>query len=249
MTSMNARGRKSTNNKLTAIMQVRNEKERYLEALLADLSGFVDEIVIVDDASTDGTPELCLSFDKVVKLVRNEASLFHSEWKLREQLWLAAAETEPDWLLAVDADEFYEDYSKKMIRQLINQTDYDWIACRMFDFWGSVTHYREDEQWSLHKRHVMTVARYLPGFHYAYPKWEHHVPRLPLTYAALPGIQTELRVKHLGWAGSKEERQAKYERYKQIDPQGQWGSLDHYESILDPNPRLVRWQEKELDDE
>ncbi|WP_138753796.1 glycosyltransferase [Paenibacillus sinopodophylli] len=236
--------RKHTGNKLTAIMQVRNEQGRYLEAVLAELSQFVDDIVIVDDASTDDTHELCRSFDKVVKLIRLDTSLFRTEWQLRQRLWEEAITLEPDWILSVDADEIYEQRAALAIRELIDQDRYDWVGYRMYDFWGSLTHYREDEWWTLHKRHTMTLIRYLPGYHYYYPQWEHHVPRLPITAAALPGICTEFRIKHLGWAGSEEDRRAKYERYKQLDPFGKWGSLAHYESILDPKPRLIRWNEE-----
>ncbi|MGO4372771.1 glycosyltransferase family 2 protein, partial [Paenibacillus sp. MCAF20] len=236
--------RRTSGNKLTAIMQVRNEQGRYLEAVLGELSSFVDGIVIVDDASTDDTYDICRSFDKVEKLVRLEEPLFEQEWKLRSRLWQEAADTEPDWVLSVDADEIYEQRAKKQIRSLIDQDRYDWVAFRMFDMWGSLTHYREDEWWNLHKRHSMTLVRYMPGYPYSYPQWEHHVPRLPLSCAALQGVATELRVKHLGWAGSEEERKAKYERYKQYDPYGKWGSLAHYESILDPKPNLIRWREE-----
>lgn len=72
----------------------------------------------------------------------------------------------------------------------------------------------------------------------------HHVPRLPLSYAALPGFLAELRVKHYGWALSPEELRRKYERYMDFDPEGLWGSLEQYRSILDEHPRLVEWQER-----
>ena len=51
--------------KLTAMMLVRNEADRYLTEVLSELSKFVDEIIILDDGSTDHTPDLCLSFPKV----------------------------------------------------------------------------------------------------------------------------------------------------------------------------------------
>jgi glycosyltransferase involved in cell wall biosynthesis len=143
----------------------------------------------------------------------------------------------------------FPDYTKAAMRELINQDEYDTVSFRMYDFWDSVTHYREDEWWNLHQRQTMTLARYLPGYHYAYPKRAHHAPRLPFTYSALPGHDTDLRIKHFGWAGSSEERQAKYDRYMKLDPLGQWGSLAHYASILDPNPKLIRWQERERQDE
>ncbi|WP_018131910.1 glycosyltransferase [Effusibacillus pohliae] len=237
--------RKSQDNRLTAMLQVRNEADRYLPMVLDQLSQFVDDIVIVDDASTDGTVRLCKSYQKVTRLIELTESHFDREWELRSLLWQVAVSTSPDWLLAVDADEVYEDRVKEQIAGLINQDQFDWVGFRFYDFWGGLTHYRDDALWNIHRRHTMTLVRYLPGYHYFYPKLMHHCPRLPLSYCVLPGHRSDLRVKHLGWAGSEEERYQKYLRYLSIDPDGIWGSLAHYQSILDPNPNLVEWKEEE----
>lgn len=163
--------RKTSGNRLTAIMQVRNEAGRYLEQVLEELSEFVDDIVIVDDGSTDNTAQLCLSFAKVKKLVTLQSSLFNREWELRQTLWELAVSTNPDWLLSVDADEFYEESAKREMRRLIDQDVYDWVSFRLFDFWGGTTHYREDEHWNIHTKHTRTLVRYLPTFHYFFRKW------------------------------------------------------------------------------
>ena len=158
--------RKTFGNRLTAMLQVRNECGRYLEQVLKELSEFVDDIVIVDDASTDKTVELCRSCSKVTRLVSLETSLFGREWELRRMLWELAISTKPDWLLSVDADEFYEEQAKREMRRLIDQDVYDWVSFRLFDFWGGTTHYREDEHWNIHKKHTRTLVRYLPPFYY-----------------------------------------------------------------------------------
>lgn len=225
------------------MLQVHNEADRFLETVLESLSSFVDDIVIVDDASTDQTVRLCKKYPKARNIVELSSPLFNQEWKLRKILWETALSTEPDWLLSVDADEIYETKAQKEIHRLINQEESDWLGFRFYDFWGSMTHYREDEHWHIHKRHTMTAVRYIPSYHYFYPEWDHHVPRLPLTSGLLPGLCTELRVKHLGWACGEEDRYRKYQRYMKNDPESKWGSLAHYESILDPNPHLLEWKE------
>ena len=51
--------------------------ELWAEQCLRSLSGFVDDIVILDDGSTDRTVEICRSFDKVRHLLRWPKSFFH----------------------------------------------------------------------------------------------------------------------------------------------------------------------------
>jgi len=236
--------RKKTGNKLTAMLQVRNERGRWLSEVLGQWSEYADEIVVVDDASEDGTAELCRAYSKVVRLVELPRPLFGEEWRLRALLWQVAETTGPDWLLAVDADELYEERACAAMRTLIDQDAYDWVAFRLHDFWNGRTHYRDDALWNAHRRHTMTLVRYLPGFPCAYPMRDHHVPRLPPAYSALPGLLTDLRVKHLGWSGGWEEKLRKYRRYRELDPEGRWGNPAQYESILDPDPVLTEWKEE-----
>ncbi|MFC4100290.1 glycosyltransferase family 2 protein [Paenibacillus xanthanilyticus] len=237
--------RRGAGNRIRAYMQVRNEADRYLELVLRELSAFVDDIVIVDDASTDDTVKLCRSFPKVARIVEMTESHFGRESELKVRLWKAACADSPDWLLAIDADEVFEDRMKAEARALVDQDRYDWVGFRMYDFWGSETHYREDDLWRLHHRHTAALVRYLPGYFYFYPSRNHHAPRIPITYGALPGYLSDIRIKHYGWAGDEAERHGKYERYLAHDPDGKLGNAAQYASILDPNPRLVEWKEEE----
>lgn len=237
--------RKKDGNHLTAMMQVRNEENRYLEQVLDHVSEYVDDLVIVDDASTDRTVEICRSYSKVKEVIPLSESHFHKEWELKQLLWKETCKYGPDWILSIDADELFEDSFSQNVRKLIDQDQFDWVGFRMYDFWNGYTHYREDEHWNLHKRHTRMLVRYLPGFPYYFLQLDHHAHRLPLSYNALPGCLSDYRVKHLGWAGNEQERFRKYKRYMELDPEGKWGTREHYESILDPSPRLLEWREND----
>ena len=82
--------------KVSALLIVKNERRNIVEAL-ESLQGWVDEIVVVDDESTDNTRELASAFtDKVfVRRMRLEG----------EQRNFAAAQARNDWVVAIDADE------------------------------------------------------------------------------------------------------------------------------------------------
>lgn len=235
--------RKPHGNKLTLAMIVRNEAGGVLPTALRQLSRCIDEAVIVDDASSDGTPEVCQELLQgiPVTLVHNPGSMFSTEYKLRMLTWDLVLTTDPDWILFLDADELFEEAFVTQVRSLIDQTSYDWVGFRLYDMWDE-THYRSDHLWTAHERFWPLLMRYLPGYPYRWNQTNQHCGRLPANVTDLPGLRSNIRVKHYGWA-DPERRLAKYRRYLRLDPEGRFGSMEQYRSILDPNPNLVPWQD------
>lgn len=88
-------------------MIVLNE-EKLLKRSLANVSPYVDEIIIVDGGSTDKTLEIAKSF---------KAHVIHSPWKedFAAQRNMALKHAKKDWILVIDADETYE---KKLLQEL-----------------------------------------------------------------------------------------------------------------------------------
>ena len=84
---------------------------RYLERVLDEIGRYVDEAVIVDDASSDRTAELCeaLLADTPHRIIHNETSMFSNEVLLRRKLWEETMKANPDWILCLDADEVPEE--------------------------------------------------------------------------------------------------------------------------------------------
>ncbi len=235
--------RKTHGNRVLLSMLVKNEAGRHLEQVLRHAASYVDEVLIVDDGSTDESVAVC---ERVLRgvphtIVQLGASTFHDEHRLRRRQWELARSLRPDWILCLDADELFEARMSQAMRALVDQDQYDAIAFRLYDFWDE-RRFRDDPLWSAHRTFRPFLVRALPGIGDEFRQSAQHCGRWPLDVGRLRTATSDLRLKHLGWA-RPEDRQAKYERYQRLDPQARHGSKAQYESILEPNPNLVCWQE------
>ena len=224
-------------------MVVRNEEHRYLQRVLEAAREYIDEAVIIDDASTDRTAQICQEVLRCCPLhfVKNSVSKFGCEVSLRKQQWEETVRTQPDWILNIDADEIFEKKFKHAVESLVASPNADAYCFRLYDFWNE-THYRSDRYWCAHQYYKwMFLIRYNPAKTPVWSNFAQHCGRFPSLPFASPQKST-LRVKHLGWARA-EDRQNKYERYKKLDPDAKYGWKEQYESILDPDPNLIVWRE------
>lgn len=234
---------KRFDNKLVLSMVVKNEEGRYLEKALLKHREFINKAVFIDDGSTDKTIDIikdCLPGIPIV-IEKNEQSKFKNEVELRKQQWNLAMKSKADWALILDADEIFEDNFKDYIQGLINNRDYDAYSFRLYDFW-SENEYREDSLWGAHKFYKCFLVRNQENFKYEWRESAQHCGRVPYNIYQLPNAISNLRLKHYGWS-KEEDRIKKYNRYMELDPNGIFGSLPQYNSILDKNPNLVRWIE------
>lgn len=134
--------------KIIAGLPVRNE-EWILEKTLTDLSTYVDEIVIVDDGSTDNTPEIIRSFKKVTAIYTNPPGTLPfcngQESINRNKVLELARKRGADWYLHLDADEVMEDRIKEELPSLLE------IGCttrfRICHLWNDIDHFRVDGEW------------------------------------------------------------------------------------------------------
>ena len=97
-----------------------NEEAR-LEECLLDARDHVDEIVVVDQMSTDGTPEVA---ERLADVYIRDIQHGHAE-PSRE---LAASRSSGDWILILDADEKMSELLKAELRTLVDRDiDGYWI--------------------------------------------------------------------------------------------------------------------------
>lgn len=219
---------------------VRNEKGRYLERVLDQMRSICDKIIVLDDCSTDNTPEICKAYGAEVFL-SIQSYWGTDELKQRKRLWELATQVADfgDWILCLDADETIPQIEKLPDKiKLAEQYGCDGLAFNLYDMWD-VEHYRDDDPWNAHTRDWVMCVRYDPTKKYIWRETPLHCGRFPLNACDVIG-QTGLAIQHWGWA-KPEDRLAKHERYMAADPEGKHGNLEQYKSILDPNPVLRRF--------
>ena len=232
------------NSKIVFSMIVHNEADKYLSKVLESVKTFADDVLIIDDASTDNTAEVCENIlkDFPHTIIKNKKSMFKTEYKLRMKQWKETLKLNPGWIMTLDADEIPEASFKDTIKELIKIDNIDVYNFRLFDMWND-KEYREDKYWSLHQRYMTRLIRYQPKFKYKFKKTNQHCGTFPKNINELVNANMDVRIKHYGWA-TPEIREAKYKRYMELDPEGKCGIMEQYRSILDKNPNLKVFDER-----
>ena len=100
---------------LSLSMIVRDEAER-LEACLASVAGFVDEMVLLDTGSQDATVAIAQRCGAVVHTMAWPGDFAPA----RNQ---ALQHVQGDWVLVLDADELLQEAAKQPLRQLMAEPD------------------------------------------------------------------------------------------------------------------------------
>lgn len=235
---------KSTSQRITLSMIMKNESGHRLRECLENASRYITDAIIIDDASTDNSVEICEEVLAKIphRIIKNDASKFHNEIELRGQQWEETIKMDPEWILFLDADEIFEDKFAENVQDLIASSSVDVYYFRLYDFWNE-NHYRQDKYWNAHQIHRPFLIRYRSDIpHVWHNQNAQHCGRMPSSCTKLIGTYSEYRVKHFGWENSK-IRKEKYQRYAKLDPEAKYGIKEQYESILDSNPILVKWEE------
>jgi len=224
---------------LIGAMLVRNESGRYLEKVLEQMRSVCDKIIVLDDCSTDNTPEICRAYGAVV--FESHKSLWGvNELLQRQRLWnyVEVLAQPGDWILCLDADETFD--RPNLIRDYIKQAEgagCNSLAFTLYDMWDE-THYRDDHYWQAHNGVWPFCVKY-EDIDYFWKETPLHCGRFPMN-AGVRIATCPVRIQHWGWA-RPEDRKEKYDRYMKADPEGKSGCLGQYESILDPKPVLRRF--------
>ncbi|MFA5363266.1 MAG: glycosyltransferase family 2 protein [Candidatus Omnitrophota bacterium] len=100
---------------LTVVVITKNE-EANIEECLGSVSGWADELIVVDDESSDKTRELAAQFTKKIFIRKMDVEGTHRNW--------AYSQSRNTWVLSLDADEKVTEGLKKEITAVIPGTSH-----------------------------------------------------------------------------------------------------------------------------
>ncbi len=229
--------------RLIAITIIRNEENNFLRPWLKNIGRIADYHIFLDDASDDNTPQIIAQHLKTHpgELHHRKTSLFkQNEPALRGELWEYTRRIahDGDWILIVDADEFYDGNLKKIKKKLLKNKfpNANVLTVSCLDMW-TAREYRTDGYWSPLYNDIRLIRyRDIP---FGANSTQLHQPPYPA------GIDTSKIIKifipkiHLAYLRDS-DRIRRYKFYtKNVSPDTDPVSFKHAQSIISRDTELT----------
>jgi glycosyltransferase involved in cell wall biosynthesis len=210
--------------KIIAMLRVRNEA-RWIGEVLSSIHPLTRDIVVFDDNSNDGTPDICGEMG---------AAVLHSPFRAgdtdeardKNLLLEAISGSGADYVLSIDGDELLQPGAAPLIRASLKPG----ISSLLFPIrylWNDRRHYRADGVYGRYRRASLFALQ--PGARFRSTAYgcNFHCGNIPV---GLVGTQafTQAEILHLGYM-HREDRIRKYRWYNERDPNNT--SEDQYRHI------------------
>ncbi|MFA5294477.1 MAG: glycosyltransferase [Methanoregulaceae archaeon] len=199
--------------KIIGICQIYNEFDKgNIERFVKYLKPLVDEIVVYDDGSTDGSYEYMLMHTPYV--IRGTKNDFVNEISHKQLLLAEVLKQSPDFILWLDADEVLtKNATRSRLEELCEyciERDLDGLSLHELNIWRSQSWKRLDSLYDL--GWFIRLWRVKPGLNFGEPASGLHVCVVPPSIQKIERI-TDIAVIHYGFS-SKKQLAYKYLIYK-----------------------------------
>lgn len=204
----------------------------FLHEWLGNMEKLVDEIVVVDNGSTDGTYETLQAHPMVKEIVRTEG---FNEGRDKNLVYKLARKRKPDWCLWIDVDEVFEPHiTRRHFDKLMNQSIINKYGFRRFHFID-----RENFAGSLSRLHYSAGHDRILWREASTGYFENVLIDSP-NVKGIKGLQwnTNVRIKHLGYI-NKEIVDKKANIYRAIIPEKESTLQEMYLH----NEKPIKWND------
>lgn len=218
--------------KLVAMLRVK-DGALFAEDWLRCFEKLVDEIVLLDNGSTDGTYEKLIRHPRVVDSTRTEG---YNEGRDKNILYAMLRKRAPDWCLWVDIDEIFEPgVTRNDLDRLMNRSWVNQYGFRRYHFIDKDHFAGSGDYFFYTCIHDRVMWRENPAGYF-----EKRILDSP-NVKGIKGItlNTSLRLKHLGYI-SKELVDRKTEIYLDVIEKGREASL---QKMYLHNEKKIRWND------
>ena len=202
---------------------VKNEA-KHIGRALEFMTRVADCVVVIDNGSTDTTPDICKSFP-VVERVEHHPEQFH-EGALRNRLLDICRELGAQWVLGLDADEVLEEQIIAEMPALLRPMD-PWIdayAFKILNFWRGEQAFRVDGKWQPSLK--IRLFRLRP--HHVCNMRPYHVDMNPINMHWKQVRVSSVRLLHYGYADYEDARR-KHDFYVANEKDG----VEDYSHLVD----------------
>jgi O-antigen biosynthesis protein len=120
---------------IVGIMRVKNEA-RWIYRCVSSILPVCDQVIIMDDHSTDDTPEICATLHEKVHLLPSPFTWLN---EVRDKNWLLgqAVSEGADWVVSIDGDEMLAPGGAEKLLCAMREETVPCLSLRVLYLWGS----------------------------------------------------------------------------------------------------------------
>ncbi|MFT4468516.1 glycosyltransferase family A protein [Arthrobacter sulfonylureivorans] len=225
--------RGATSEKVVALLPVYNDA-RYLPGWIDAIGRHVDDVIVLDDGSTDESLEILASSDCITEIIRinPEEKTEWNEPRNRELLVSAGQALGATWFVAYDADERPDARLWKEWQRLTEEADVAGaigISQPLRELWDRPDQYRSDGIWG-RKRKISIFQNIGPDHQFDPAQW--HGEWYPAQFLGTDSfLMSDLNLYHLKMLRAA-DREQRMMRYLQLDPNREFQEAG-YEYLVD----------------